>query len=150
MSKTLGLDIGIGSIGSALLNDDKVLYMGVRMFNSANEASDSRLHRSQRRNLARKKWRKEQLLDAFADFGVLTKEEISQEGYLLYTTNNELIKKPNDKTVYHLRSRAIREQVTKREILLCLYNILHARGHFLNETIDFENGKTITFNNNHI
>ncbi len=146
MSKTLGLDIGIGSIGSALLNDDKVLYMGVRMFNSANEASDSRLHRSQRRNLARKKWRKEQLLDAFADFGVLTKEEIGQEGYLLYTTNNELIKKPNDKTVYHLRSRAIREQVTKREILLCLYNILHARGHFLNETIDFENGKTITFN----
>lgn len=146
MSKTLGLDIGIGSIGSALITDNKVTYMGVRMFNTAQEASISRSFRSQRRNLSRKRWRKEQLINAFDDFKIISKDEIKQNGYLSFTTNNDLIKKPIDKTVYHLRLRALNEKVSKREILLCLYNILHARGHFLNETIDFENGKTVSFN----
>lgn len=153
MGNTLGLDIGIGSIGSALISDNnKVVYMGVRMFNPAQEASTSRIHRSQRRNLSRKRWRKEQLIDAFDDFGIIKKENPNERGskalpngYLQFTTDNELIKRPIDKTVYHLRFRALNQQVSKREILLCLYNILHARGHFLNETIDFKNGKTVTF-----
>ena len=164
MSKTLGLDIGIGSIGSALINDNKVEYMGVRMFEEADKAGGKdgkkqgknytgpRGHRSQRRNLSRKRWRKEQLIDAFDDFGIIKKTYPEErgykslpEGYLQFTTDNELTKRPIDKTVYHLRLRALNEQVSKREILLCLYNILHARGHFLNETIDFANGKTVTF-----
>ncbi len=153
MGNTLGLDIGITSIGSALISDDnKVRYMGVRMFNQAQKASTSRTHRSQRRNLSRKRWRKEQLIDAFDDFGVIKKANPNErgskslpDGYLQFTTNNESIKRPIDKTVYHLRLRSLNEQVSKREILLCLYNILHARGHFLNETIDFKNGKTVTF-----
>lgn len=145
MGNTLGLDIGITSIGTALLNDKDVVYMGVRMFDSAQEASVSRKARSQRRNLSRKRWRKEQLLDAFDDFGVISKGESKQEGYLSFTTSNDSIVKPIDRTVYHLRSRALKEKVSKREILLCLYNILHARGHFLSEMIDFENGKNVTF-----
>ena len=77
MSKSLGLDIGIGSIGSALIEDDNnLLYMGVRSFNQAKEASESRNSRAQRRNIARKRWRKEQLKEAFTDFNILTKEEI--------------------------------------------------------------------------
>lgn len=145
MGNTLGFDIGVTSIGTALLNDKDVVYMGVRMFDSAQEASVSRKARSQRRNLSRKRWRKEQLLDAFDDFGVISKGESKQEGYLSFTTNNDSIVKPIDRTVYHLRSRALKEKVSKREILLCLYNILHARGHFLSEMIDFENGKNVTF-----
>ena len=58
MGNTLGLDIGITSIGTALLNDKDVVYIGVRMFDSAQEASVSRKARSQRRNLSRKRWRK--------------------------------------------------------------------------------------------
>ena len=145
MGNTLGLDIGITSIGTALLNEKDVVYMGVRMFDSAQEASVSRKARSQRRNLSRKRWRKEQLLDAFDDFGLISKGESKQEGYLSFTTSNDSIVKPIDRTVYHLRSRALKEKVSKREILLCLYNILHARGHFLSEMIDFENGKNVTF-----
>lgn len=142
MSKSLGLDIGIGSIGSALIEDDNnLLYMGVRSFNQAKEASESRNSRAQRRNIARKRWRKEQLKEAFTDFNILTKEEMDGDGYFVFTTNNDKIKRPKDKTVYHLRNRALNEKVEKREIILCLYNILHARGHFLSETIDFSKRK---------
>lgn len=145
MGNTLGLDIGITSIGAALLNEKDVVYMGVRMFDSAQEASVSRKARSQRRNLSRKRWRKEQLIDAFDDFGIIAKDESKQEGYLSFTTNNGVIVKPIDRTVYHLRSRALKEKVSKREILLCLYNILHARGHFLSEMINFEEGENYSF-----
>ena len=47
------------------------------------------------------------------------------------------IVRPKDRTVYHLRKRALTEQVTERELYLCLNNILQARGHFLMENIDF-------------
>lgn len=145
MGNTLGLDIGITSIGAALLNEKDVVYMGVRMFDSAQEASVSRKARSQRRNLSRKRWRKEQLIDAFDDFGIIAKDESKQEGYLSFTTNNGVIVKPIDRTVYHLRLRALKEKVSKREILLCLYNILHARGHFLSEMTNFEEGENYSF-----
>lgn len=138
-------DIGIASTGSAVSDGTNITYMGTHVFNTASEAKESRLNRSARRNLSRKKWRKKQLREAFNDFNVITKEEISQEGYLCYTTNNEKISRPIDKTVYHLRKRALNEKVSKRELLLCLYNILHARGHFLMETIDFVNTNRITF-----
>ena len=144
MGFTLGLDIGIASIGAAIIEGQKLKYLGVRTFETASEASDSRKNRSQRRNLARKKWRKKQLKKAFEDFDILTKAEMEQEGYLCYMTDKGNIHPPVDKTVYHLRKRALTEKVTKRELLLCLYNILHARGHFLMETIDFKKD-TITF-----
>lgn len=138
MGDTLGLDIGIGSVGSFLLSDDnKIKYMGVRIFNPAKEASSARKARSQRRNLKRKKWRKEQLKELFNDFSVISKTEMSQDGYFCFETNNKVIERPKDKTVYHLRKRALSEKVTKRELILCLYNVLHARGNFLMETIDF-------------
>ncbi len=138
-------DIGIGSTGSAVSDGAHMLYMGTHVFDGAKEAKESRLNRSARRTLYRKKWRKKQLLHAFSDFNVLSKEEIKQDGYLCYTTNNGVILRPIDKTIYHLRKRALSEKVSKRELLLCLYNILHARGHFLMETIDFVETDKITF-----
>lgn len=137
MDYTLGLDIGIGSIGAAIITDKKVEYMGVRIFKTADLAKTQRKIRGQRRNLSRKSWRKQQLRDAFDDFKILTNDEMNQQGYLCYTTNKGDIHPPIDRTVYHLRKRALYEQVTKRELLLCLYNILQARGHFLDKGTDF-------------
>lgn len=138
-------DIGIGSTGSAVSDGSRILYMGTHVFDPANEAKDSRLNRSARRTLYRKKWRKKQLICAFSDFNVISKDDIRKNGYLCFTTNNGTIVRPEDKTIYHLRKKALSEKVTKRELLLCLYNILHARGHFLMETIDFVNTSKITF-----
>ena len=75
---TIGLDIGIGSCGSAVSDGQKLLYMGTHVFETAKEASGSRKNRSQRRTLARKKWRKKQMLQAFVDFGLLTEDQIDQ------------------------------------------------------------------------
>lgn len=143
---TFGFDIGIASTGVAVITDDgKLVYDGTHGFNTAEEASESRKNRSARRNLSRKKWRKNQLLEAFDDFNVLSKQETSQKGYLCYTVNTDTIQRPLEKTVYHLRKKGLFEQISKRELLLCLYNMLHARGHFLMETIDFANTNTISF-----
>lgn len=141
---TIGLDIGIGSCGSAVSDGQKLLYMGTHVFETAKEASGSRKNRSQRRTLARKKWRKKQMLQAFVDFGLLTEDQIDQNGFLSFNTNSNGLTRPADKTVYHLRQRALTEKISERELLLCLYNMLHARGHFLMETIDFSKD-SITF-----
>ena len=143
---TLGLDIGIGSVGWALIDQEegKLIDMGVRLFEEAKPAADPRKNRSARRTLRRKKWRKQQLKDAFDDFGILSKTEINKEGFLSFTTDTEEIPRPQDETVHHLRQRAIREKVTKRELFLALYNICGTRGHFLLENIDFSR-ETITY-----
>lgn len=137
---TLGLDIGIGSVGWSLIDQStpKLIDMGVRIFDSAEAAEDKRLNRSARRTQTRKKWRESQLLLAFNDFGILSKEETSQEDYLSYTVSNDNFTKPEAETVYHLRKKGLNEKLSKRELLLSLYNICKTRGHFLLETVDFE------------
>lgn len=140
-NNTFSFDIGIGSIGSVVAKDNDLVYMGVRTFESASEAKEARLPRSARRNLKRKGWRKKQLLEAFNDFAVLSIQETSKPGYLCYTAKNEFVNPPKESTVYHLRAKGLREKIEKREILLCLYNILQARGHFILETIDFTKDK---------
>ena len=136
---TLGLDIGKASIGWAAIDQEnaKLIDMGVRLFKEATPAAQPRLKRSARRTLRRKKWRKQQLLAAFNDFGIIDSTALNQPGYLSYTTDNETVRRPADDTVYHLRHRAIHEKVSLREVLLCLYNICKTRGHFLLETVDF-------------
>ena len=141
-----GLDIGIASVGTAVSDGKDLLYFGSHVFNVAEEAKEPRKNRSARRNTARKRWRKEQLLDAFSDFNVLkVDKEARKNGFLCFTTNTAEIQKPKDYTVYHLRYRAISEKVTKRELLLCIYSLLHSRGNFLYENIDFINGKSLDF-----
>ena len=75
-----GFDIGIASTGSAVSDGKNIIYMGTHVFNEATEAKEPRLNRGARRNLARKKWRKDQLKDAFDDFCILAREEIKQKG----------------------------------------------------------------------
>lgn len=54
-------DIGIGSTGVAISDGNHLIYDGTHVFEQAAEAKDARLVRSARRNLARKKWRKQQI-----------------------------------------------------------------------------------------
>lgn len=145
---TLGLDLGITSIGWALIDpaNNRLVDMGVRLFEQANAAADSRKNRSARRNIRRKAWRKKQVKNAFVDFGLLNKEDFENPDFCNFTINNGLIKKPKDQTVQHLRLRALNEKVTTRELFLALYNIAQTRGHFLLETVNFESdSQALTF-----
>lgn len=143
-NNTVSFDIGIGSVGWAVIDTDhaKLIEMGSRIFNSATAAQDPRLNRSARRTQRRRKWREKQLLDAFVDFGLITKEEREAEGFLSYTSNN--FKRPEPETIYHLREYALNHEVSMRELILCLYNICKTRGHFLLETVNFER-ETVDF-----
>lgn len=143
MDYTLGLDIGITSIGACAIDQEnaKLIELSVRKFDQAKEAKEARINRSTRRTLRRKKWRKDQLIAAFNNFGIITKEEIGtgdrKNNYLSFYGKGDGLSVPDVFTVYHLRQKAINEKISQREILLCLYNILQARGHFLFDTIDF-------------
>ncbi len=139
-----GYDIGIGSIGSAVIGEKDLRYLGVRIFNQATEASEARGYRSARRNTKRKQWRRKQLKNAFVDFGLIKEKEINEEGYGSFTFKSSKFDLPKDRTVYHLRKRALKEKVNKREIYLCLLNMLHARGHFNMEMYDFSKS-TVSF-----
>lgn len=113
MTTTFSYDIGIASIGSAVEKDKKLVYMGTRIFNEATSAKEARINRSSRRTTRRKTWRKNQMKDAFIDFGVISEKEFKTPGYMCYTTNNAYLKMPADNSVYHLRKRALSEQVEK-------------------------------------
>ena len=143
----LGLDIGIASIGWSVMDmeNDKLIDLGVHLFDEATPASEARQNRSSRRTIRRKAWRKKQLKNAFIDFGLLTKQEINEDGYLSYTTNTPSIQRPVYDTVYHLRKHALHEKVSIRELLLALYNICGTRGHFLMENVDFETSEGISY-----
>lgn len=143
---TVSFDIGIGSVGWAVVDPDhaKLIEFGSHVFNEATSAQQARGFRSARRTQRRRKWREKQLLMAFVDFGLVTEDELKQEGYLSYTTNNDLIKRPKEETVYHLRNKALDNPVSTRELILCLYNICKTRGHFLLENVNFERD-TVTF-----
>lgn len=136
---SLGLDVGIASLGWSLLDLSKkeLVDFGVHMFNSATPAQESRLNRSARRNLRRRKWRKQQLKQAFIDFSLLSKDDFELPEFLSFTADNEFVKRPKDETVYHLQMRALHEKVSMRELAMALYNICGTRGHFLMENIDF-------------
>lgn len=147
----VGLDIGISSVGWAVIDDksDNLVDFGVRRFNEAMPASDARLNRSARRSRRRKSWRKNQLKDAFTDFGILNKEDIDMKGFLSYTathksnTLDKKIKELKEPTIYHTRQKGLSKKLTDRELFLSLYNICKTRGHFLVEDVDFLDGDDI-------
>lgn len=91
---SLGLDVGIASIGWSLLDLSKkeMIDFGVHMFNSAKPAQEARTNRSARRNLRRRKWRKQQLKQAFIDFGLLSKDDFDIPEFLSFTANNDYVK----------------------------------------------------------
>lgn len=158
----VGYDIGITSVGWALIgkNGDKynLIEDGSVLFDKAVEASEARISRSARRNRRRKTWRLDQLKDALDDFGVIKKSELALKGFTNFSATHKTNKDGElglDKsleaidfskfpTIYHLRQYALENKVSKRELFLCLQNIVKTRGHFLLDgKVDFLSGKNV-------
>ncbi len=149
---TVGYDIGITSVGWSILDNttNDLVEFGTRSFEQAEAAGTARLNRSARRTLRRKKWRLKQLKQAFVDFELITKQEVDKKGYLEFTATHKnglldssLIESKED-SIYHLRKKALTQQISTRELLMCLYNIVKTRGHFLLETVDFTKSGSLT------
>lgn len=129
MAYGIGLDIGIGSVGWAVLALDHeenpwgIMDLGSRIFDAAEQpktgaslALPRREARSMRRRLRRRRHRMERMRNLFINDGLLTEEQL----YHLYDGNLE--------DVYALRVKALDERLTDEEVARVLLHLAHRRG----------------------
>lgn len=138
----LGLDIGIASVGWAVINLDKerIEDLGVRIFQAAEHPKDGsslalprRLARGRRRLLRRKAYRIKRVRKLISDCGILSKEEMDN----LYNKHED---------IWHLRVKALNQRVTATEWAKILINLCKRRGfksNRKNEAKDKETGQLI-------
>lgn len=144
---TLGLDIGIASVGWAVLENNidgepiKIEHLGVRIFDKAEETDGSPLAkhrreaRGQRRTIRRKRHRKDRIKQLIQQNGIMTRVEMS-----------EMFEHSQFETsVYELRVQALERALTKQEFVRVLIHLAQRRGYKSNskseEAKDKENGK---------
>ena len=161
----LGLDIGTASVGWAatdteykIIRKNKKRLWGVRLFEEATTAQERRTYRSNRRRLARRKWRLYLLEELFSE----EIAKVDSNFYLKlreskYHYKDKTHKVPfaifNDKdytdkdyykeypTIYHLRTSLMTEKEPDiRKVFLAIHHILKNRGHFLLQGQSFKDG----------
>jgi len=164
----IGLDIGTGSVGWAVTDDNynllhakKKNLWGVRLFNTAETAADRRLNRSARRRYRRRRNRLNWLDEIFADElfqadpGFLNRMKHSwvskkdtartRDEYNLFIDKEFNDKTYFDKypTIFHLRKHLIEDtqKADIRLVYLAIHNILKYRGNFTYEHQNFDVSK---------
>ncbi|WP_165045257.1 type II CRISPR RNA-guided endonuclease Cas9 [Dysgonomonas sp. ZJ709] len=138
MKKILGLDLGVASIGWALVSEaekdnevSSIIKLGVRVNpltvdessnfekgKSITTNADRTLKRSMRRNLQRYKLRRENLIEILKQHGFISDDSILSE----YGNNTTF-------QTYHFRAKAATEQVTLHQLAQILLMINKKRGY---------------------
>lgn len=148
MNYSLGLDIGISSVGWAVLQNDingepnKIINLGSRIFDKAEQpktgaslALPRREARSSRRRLRRHRHRLERIKHLFERAGIMSAEDIQS----MYTNPSF------EKSVYELRAEGLNELLNKEEWVRVLIHLAQRRGYKSNSTAeaakDKETGK---------
>ncbi len=158
----LGLDIGSGSVGWAVTDEEYGLcrargkdMWGVRLFESAQTAQERRGFRVARRRLQRRNQRLALLQEIFSphiqhvDPGffqrmmqsrILPRDKAGKYTLFADENFNDCTYHRRYPTIYHLRLALMRDQETEdvRLVYLALHHILKHRGHFL--TADLGDG----------
>ena len=147
----IGLDMGTGSVGWAvtdgqgkLLHFKKQPTWGSRLFDSAQPASEARVHRGQRRRYVRRRWR----LDLLQALFVNEMEQVDPEFFDRLNHSRTIEGDPiftkdftkadyydRFPTIYHLRAYLMEadEQADLRLVYLAIHNIVKHRGNFLRQ-----------------
>ena len=145
---TLGLDIGIASVGWAVLENNidgepiKIERLGVRIFDKAEQpktgaslAEPRREARGQRRTIRRRRHRKDRIKQLIQQNDIMTRVEMAQ---MFEHSQFET-------SVYELRVQALERALTKQEFVRVLIHLAQRRGYKSNskseEAKDKENGK---------
>ncbi|MDC0568694.1 type II CRISPR RNA-guided endonuclease Cas9 [Akkermansiaceae bacterium] len=126
MKYTLGLDMGVASLGWAVISEDdnfidsgvRIFPAGVDNFNSAKEKhpnQDRRIARGMRRRLHRKVERKKAIGVALKELGWMP-------------TNEDALHKWYGLDIYLLRHRALSEKITLSELGRIIYHLNQRRG----------------------
>ncbi|WP_334329468.1 type II CRISPR RNA-guided endonuclease Cas9 [Companilactobacillus sp. HBUAS59699] len=164
----IGLDIGTGSVGWAVTDDNynllhakKKNLWGVRLFSTAETAADRRINRSARRRYRRRRNRLNWLDELFSeelfktDPGFLNRMKHSwvskkdqtrtRDEYNLFIDKdfNDKTYFDNYPTIFHLRKHLIEDssKTDIRLIYLAIHNILKYRGNFTYEHQNFDVSK---------
>ena len=145
MKYGIGLDIGITSIGHAvmLLDDNdqpcRIMKMGSRIFDAAENPKDGsslaaprRENRGMRRRLRRKRFRKERIKSLIEQSGIMSVKEINS----MYQTAAEL---PD---IYEIRCRSLDSELCKEEFVRLLVHLSQRRGFKSNRKIDSQDKKS--------
>lgn len=149
---SIGLDMGTGSVGWSVVDErGKLLHFkkqptwGSRLFDSAQPASEARVHRGQRRRYVRRRWRLNLLQDLFSeemdqvDSGFFTRLNMSRlvDGDPIFNGDDFTIDDYYKRfpTIYHLRKWLMEtnEKADLRLVYLAMHNIVKHRGNFLRE-----------------
>lgn len=123
MSKVLGLDIGVSSVGWGIIDTEKmeIIDAGVRLFEEAtrNANEERRGFRGARRLKRRRNHRLERAKKLFEEFGIPTN---------CIGTGNP----------YEIRCKALKEKVSLEELAIGLYHIVKRRGTVLDAPLEEE------------
>lgn len=132
MGYRIGLDIGIGSVGWAVVENDKkgkpirIIDLGSRIFNVTENqqlgksfGTIRREEKSARRTLRRKKHRIERTKRLLKRYNILSKIELEN----LYKNKNY--------DIYKLRVKALEEKLTNEELAVVLLYMMKRRGYKL-------------------
>jgi len=128
MKYLLGLDIGITSVGWAVLNLDakRIENLGVRAFNAAEDpqskaplAEPRRLARSMRRRLRRRAGRLRRAKELFVQYGLVASER---------DDDIFLTKEKDAPTPYEIRAKGLDHLLTGEEFARALFHIIKRRG----------------------
>ena len=137
MKYTIGLDIGVASVGWAVINNEesRIENLGVRIFKKAEDPKtgkspnfDRRIARGSRRRLRRRAIRMQKIKELFVKYNLVSKEEL--EG--LYIINE----KTTD--VWELREIALDNRLDRKSWARVLTHIAKRRGYKSNRKIDEE------------
>ncbi len=136
MRYTIGLDIGIASVGWAVINQEKsrIEDLGVRTFKKAEEEDGKSLNyvrreaRGARRRIRRKATRMRKIKNLFLQYNLINEEELIS----LYEIKN------TDKDVWQLRAEGLDKKLERREWARVLTTIAKRRGYKSNRKIDEE------------
>lgn len=144
MRYSIGLDIGIASVGYAIImldgNDEpaRILKLGSRIFDipenpddGASLAAPRREKRGIRRLLRRKRFRKERIKKLIEKNNIMTLTEIS-----------EIYNKSKLDDIYEIRYRAVYEKINKEEFVRLLIHLSERRGFKSNRKVDSKNKKS--------
>lgn len=149
---SIGLDMGTGSVGWAVVDENGELLhfkkqptWGSRLFDSAQPASEARVHRGQRRRYVRRRWRLDLLQGLFKDEmdkvdpEFFTRLNMSRlvEGDPIFNGDDFTIDDYYKRfpTIYHLRKWLMEtdEKADLRLVYLAMHNIVKHRGNFLRQ-----------------
>ncbi len=130
MGKILGLDIGIGSLGWAVIDEEqhRIVDLGVRIFDSGEEGATKaadrasqvrRRYRSTKRLNKRRKQRKLRLKQFIEEQNIISIEEINAA----YRTNGF------NPDVWKLRAEALERKLEPIELAAVLINLSNYRGY---------------------